>query len=337
MAPLMVFLMYGDNRLSTNVLKHQGIVATPFRWWERSAGFTYDSGMLLGGAAGLVLGSRSLSVRSLSSLSQQWARLGAASAGGTLGVMSASWLHLYHHGTAALEDLTHRKSQIEASRHQIFAKLNRDTTFTDTLGVSARVYLFLQARMAFAPLLEDKASSSPIEWLDPASFEFMIRSSERGFQPLSDWEFGDATTTPEEVLDLMFREASSLAAHIRPRAHALHKLKVTSKVETPGYRFIALELSSLTVMQTDLVHKILALRAQQDPEVTFFQVLQSLEPDAPFVKHHIPMSSINYLKETLEDQARHEIDQTLVNRGFQPGMFEQATRNLIAGLEKAPP
>jgi hypothetical protein len=172
-------------------------------------------------------------------------------------------------------------------------------------------------------------SKPSINWLDPMTIRSISNFTRQSHSPL-DWNFGDAT------LDLLVKEATSLARHIRPRAHAIAEL---AKAENPSasqeYGNLAAELSVLFVLQMRICHSILVARAQKASASAVFDVLNSLDLDAPFVEHYIPEHSIKYLSWQLQDFRK---ERPTLKVSPAPGLptvdFDEAHRKIINELRQ---
>jgi hypothetical protein len=132
-----------------------------------------------------------------------------------------------------------------------------------------------------------------------------------------------------DLTDLLVKEASALAAHIKARTLALSKMKEAHRgTVTREMKVLDFQLSVLTITQTVNLHMIVAAKAERDSAATLHGVLTSLEPDEDYV----PEATIKLFKSFLQSA-----------RGERPGEnFSvpdekyEAIADLVAGLERAP-
>jgi hypothetical protein len=133
-------------------------------------------------------------------------------------------------------------------------RLRQDASFMDKLTWVGKAVLWLEISKTKYQTWMYPLGPLKVCWLDASSSKIMLKSIARTDPPL-DWKLDDVADQPD-AYGILVKEASSLAAHIRPRSLALLKLKTTQQTETRELRVLAMEVSTLMAMISHLAGKV---------------------------------------------------------------------------------
>ena len=336
LVPLAAERAYCNNTVHTSILANEGITAARFRWWERSKSFNMDEGLLLGGVVGLITANRTRSIRGLSQGFRLFAQLGAAFAGDTLASLATIVVHEMRHDTGSKDYVTkaQEKSRMEADRLEFLYKIRRDSAFMDSLSPWAKANSSISRRQCQC---SNDTPPAKVSWLNPNEYERMHRRIQQNLDSLAGRQtWGDAALLENRV-DELKKEASYLAARMRTRCLLIQAQAHTHQSVLDCLRIsdTDIEHTVFMMLQQRLLSEIAALEVRKDPGFSVHDLMASLDPDAPYIEHHVPERSIKVLEEfERRPPVLGWISHVVVRMFVGQGRLERALAKVIAELKK---
>lgn len=295
LVPLAANTAYCNGRLHSRILERVGIDFTPFRWWKRSDRLTQDDGFLIGGIAGLVLSNRALSIQALSKGYRSLTHLGAFCAGGTTGSAMVPIAYSLRHPGETKDYVAKSLAcdKMEEDRLKTLHTLSQNETFMDSLSPWIKKH---SSMARFRTKHPTNAPCSEMSWLRGCDeYHLLHTHMEKSVKERSPQTLQYPSDAAQLELESLKREASFLAAQMRPRAITIRdadNYKQVSDRLRGSWRDTVMEYTVLLAAQCTVLCEIAAWELHEDPSRSIHDVIASANPDAHYIAYHDPERSI---------------------------------------------